>query len=260
MAVNSPALVAPFSRSLNTQRTMQPVETTRRQRLALLIQESGTQSALSEKIEKSPAQISQWLNASLNSKTGKPRVMSHGIAREIEEKLGKPSGWMDQPTEGGQGAGRPADAEESNVSEGPAIRGPYPLISEVQAGMWTELCDNFAPGDAEDWLPSTKNLGECGYMLRVNGNSMENPGGRFSFPEGMVLHVNPDLDPAPNQFVIVRRESTKQATFKRYVVIDGEPYLEAINPDWPKDKKYLPLQPGDAWCGVVVDASYGGLL
>ena len=151
-------------------------------------------------------------------------------------------------------------SEESNVSEGPAIRGPYPLISEVQAGMWTELCDNFAPGDAEDWLPSTKNLGECGYMLRVNGNSMENPGGRFSFPEGMVLHVNPDLDPAPNQFVIVRRESTKQATFKRYVVIDGEPYLEAINPDWPKDKKYLPLQPGDAWCGVVVDASYGGLL
>jgi len=151
-------------------------------------------------------------------------------------------------------------SEESNVSEGPAIRGLYPLISEVQAGMWTELCDNFAPGDAEDWLPSTKNLGECGYMLRVNGNSMENPGGRFSFPEGMVLHVNPDLDPAPNQFVIVRRESTKQATFKRYVVIDGEPYLEAINPDWPKDKKYLPLQPGDVWCGVVVDASYGGLL
>lgn len=44
--------------------------------------------------------------------------------------------------------------EESNVSEGPTIRGLYPLISEVQAGMWTELCDNFAPGDAEDWLPS----------------------------------------------------------------------------------------------------------
>ena len=46
---------------------MQPVETTRRQRLALLIQEAGTQSALSEKIEKSPAQISQWLNASRDS-------------------------------------------------------------------------------------------------------------------------------------------------------------------------------------------------
>lgn len=149
--------------------------------------------------------------------------------------------------------------EESNVSEGPAIRGLYPLISEVQAGMWTELCDNFAPGDAEDWLPSTKNLGECGYMLRVKGKSMEVPGARISFAEGMVLHVKAPADPQPGDFVIVRRDGTDQATFKKYVVIDGHPYLEAINPDWPKELKYLPMQPGDTWCGVVVDASLGGL-
>lgn len=147
----------------------------------------------------------------------------------------------------------------SNVSSGPDERGRYPLISEVQAGMWTELRDEFQPGDAEEWLPSTKNLGKCGYMLRVTGDSMEDPGGRYSFPAGMVLHVNPDMTPQPNQFVIVRREATQQATFKRYVMLDGEPYLEAINPDWPKDKKFLKLQPGDAWCGVVVDASLGNL-
>ncbi|WP_416402055.1 LexA family protein [Alicycliphilus denitrificans] len=150
-------------------------------------------------------------------------------------------------------------SEESNITEGPAIRGPYPLISEVQAGMWTELCDNFAPGDAEDWLPSTKNLGECGYMLRVRGKSMEVPGARVSFAEGMVLHVKAPADPQPGDFVIVRRDGTDQATFKKYVVIDGYPYLEAINPDWPKELKYLPMQPGDTWCGVVVDASLGGL-
>ena len=148
---------------------------------------------------------------------------------------------------------------DSNITNGPAARGPYPLISEVQAGEWTELCDHFAPGDAEDWLPSTKNLGACGYMLRVNGKSMENPGGRHSFMDGVILHVNPDLQPMPGQFVIVRREATKEATFKRYTLIDGDPYLEAINPEWPKDKKYLKLQPGDEWCGVVVDASFGNL-
>lgn len=147
----------------------------------------------------------------------------------------------------------------SNVSAGPDVKGLYPLISEVQAGMWTELCDQFQPGDAESWLASTKNLGQAGYMLRVTGNSMEDLGARFSFSEGMVLHVNPDLTPMPGQFVIVRRESTQEATFKRYVMIDGEPYLEAINPDWPKEKKFLKLQPGDAWCGVVVDASLGSL-
>lgn len=147
----------------------------------------------------------------------------------------------------------------SNVEPGPDAQGLYPLISEVQAGMWTELQDNFAPGDADEWLPSTKNLGPHGYMLRVVGKSMENPGGRPSFPEGMILHVKPGCVPVPGQFVIVRRERTKEATFKKYILIEGAPYLEAINPDWPKEEKYLKLQPDDEWCGIVVDASLGGL-
>ncbi len=147
----------------------------------------------------------------------------------------------------------------SNISAGPDAKGEYPLISDVQAGAWTEICDNFQPGDAEDWLVSTKNLGKCGYMLRVSGKSMEHPGARYNFTDGMILHVNPELDPVPGQFVIVRRESTKQATFKKYILIDGEPYLEAINPDWPKEQKYLKLQKGDTWCGVVVDASFGAM-
>lgn len=152
-----------------------------------------------------------------------------------------------------------ATSTASNIEPGPDAHGSYPLISEVQAGNWTELQDNFAPGDAEEWLPSTKNLGPHGYMLRVKGDSMTNPGSRLSFPDGTILHVKPGCMPTPGQFVIVRREHTQEATFKRYVLIDSEPYLEAINPDWPKEKKYLPLRPGDEWCGVVVDASLGGL-
>lgn len=163
----------------------------------------------------------------------------------------------------GEGPMLPGDGEaatHANTSTGPDIKGTYPLISKVQAGAWTELCDHFQPGQADEWLPSTKNLGKCGYMLRVEGKSMENPTGKPSFAEGMVLHVNPHLDPVPGNYVVVRRNSTLEATFKRYVLIDGEKYLEAINPDWPKDMKYLPLQPGDEWCGVVVDASLGGLI
>lgn len=147
----------------------------------------------------------------------------------------------------------------ANVVSGPDIKGSYPLISDVQAGMWTEICDNFQPGDAEQWLPSTKNLGAHGYMLRVSGDSMKDPGARYSFPDGTILHVNPSLVPQVGQFVVARREATKQATFKKYVMIEGEPYLEAINPDWPKEMRFLKLQPGDVWCGVVVDASMGVL-
>lgn len=156
--------------------------------------------------------------------------------------------------------GKGAMLPEANTSPGPEVKGVYPLISEVQAGNWTELCDNFQPGDADEWLPSTKNLGRCGFMLRVRGKSMENPNGKPSFTEGMILHVNPDIDPLPGHFVVVRRSSTDETTFKRYIQIEGAPYLEAINPDWPKEEKYLKLMPGDAWCGVVVDASLGGLI
>lgn len=133
----------------------------------------------------------------------------------------------------------------------------YPLVSFVQAGGWTEICDNFQPGDADEWYPSAKNLGPHGYMLRVKGKSMYAPGEKYSFPEGMLLHVNPSMEPVPGQFVIVRRNGSQEATFKRYIMIDGEPYLEAINPNWPE--KYLKLLPGDDWCGVVVDASMNSL-
>lgn len=195
-----------------------------------------------------PASVSNWFNNPEKVSTI-TRANAEKICAKYDLKVSP--AWLSE--------GRLPKFSEANVVPGPDTKGTYPLISEVQAGMWTELCDHFQPGDADEWLPSTKNLGKCGYMLRVNGNSMEDPGGRFSFPDGMVLHVNPDLTPTPNQFVIVRREPTKEATFKRYVLLDGEPYLEAINPDWPKDKKFLKLQPGDAWCGVVVDASLGNL-
>lgn len=148
---------------------------------------------------------------------------------------------------------------DANVLPGPAVRGQgrYPLISFVQAGEWTAIHDNFQPGDAEEWPVTHLNLGRNGYVLRVNGDSMTAPGERWSFPHGMLLFVNPDKEPMPGQFVIVRRERDKEATFKKLIKVDGELFLEAINPAWPK--RYIQLEPGDVWCGVVVDASFGNL-
>lgn len=78
---------------------MQRIEEIYRERLALLIRTygEGKQSVLSRLIDKSPAQISQWVNASKDSKTGQPRAMDRTTAREIEVKLGLSNGWMDQP-------------------------------------------------------------------------------------------------------------------------------------------------------------------
>lgn len=153
-----------------------------------------------------------------------------------------------------------APHEQSNVTAGPASKGAgrYPLISWVQAGEWTDICDNFQPGSADEWPSSHHDLGKCGYFLRVQGDSMTAPpGSPYSFPPGVLLHVHPEREPMPGQFVIVRRTSENEATFKRLALVDGELFLEAINPDWPR--RYLPLKEGDVFCGVVVDASFGNL-
>ena len=158
-----------------------------------------------------------------------------------------------------EGADFPVNPGAHNTLPGPDVHGPYPVLSTVQAGRWTEICGQFQREDAQEWRPSARRLGPNGYMLRVAGQSMYAPGQAYSFPEGMILHVNPDAAPVPGQFVVVRRADSDEATFKRYVLIDGRPFLEAINPDWPKELKYLPLQPDDVWCGVVKDASVGDL-
>ncbi len=238
---------------------MRSIDDIRRSNIRRLEQEYGSLKALADKIERSESQVSQWKNGAVNSGTGKPRGMRSETARFIELATERQEGWLDRDHDASDTAAENAN-EIANTTPGPSIKGVYPLISKVQAGMWSGLCEQFQPHHAQEWLPSTKNLGRCGYMLRVDGKSMENPSGRHNFAEGMVLHVNPDLTPDPGQYVVVRRNGTQEATFKRYVLIDGEKYLEAINPDWPKDMKYLPLQPGDEWCGVVVDASLGGLI
>ena len=145
--------------------------------------------------------------------------------------------------------------EEGNVKEGPQLNRKriYPLISEVQAGDWTEICDNFQPGDADDWRESHKDLGPYGFVLRIEGDSMTGAAGaQYSFPAGFLLYVNPDLEALPGRFVVVRRNGDKKATFKRYVKVDGVDYLEALNPMWPS--RYIKLQDGDVFCGVVVHA------
>lgn len=81
------------------------------------------------------------------------------------------------------------------------------------------------------------------------------PGEPYSFPDGMLIYVNPHIDPVPGQFVIARRRGIgKEATFKRYTLIDGEPYLEALNPNWPN--RYIKMEEGDTICGVVRHAGF----
>lgn len=146
----------------------------------------------------------------------------------------------------------------SNISPGPDIKGKgkYPVISLVQAGQWTG-CQPVEAWEASEWRISHHDLGPHGYFLRVRGQSMTAPNGQYSFPDGMLLHVNPQIEATPGRFVIAARQKAEEATFKRLAMLDGELWLEALNPDWPN--RFIKLEPNDRIVGVVVDASFGTL-
>lgn len=76
------------------------IEEIRRAKLKQLVTTigGGKQSALADAIGVSASQLSQWINASPDSKTGKPRSMDSNTARRIEQVLGMTGGWMDQAT------------------------------------------------------------------------------------------------------------------------------------------------------------------
>lgn len=144
-----------------------------------------------------------------------------------------------------------------NVALAPAAMRPrkYPVISSVQAGEWSEIVDNFQPGDADDWQDSPVDLGPHGFILQLEGDSMTNPvGGKDNFPDGMYVHVNPDVEAQPGDYVIAKREHENKATFKKLVRVDGEQYLHAINPTWPKP--YIKLEPGDKIVGKLKFAGW----
>lgn len=150
-----------------------------------------------------------------------------------------------------------APSRESNVVSAPAFMKPrrYPVISSVQAGEWSEIVDNFAAGDADEWQDSPMDLGPHGFVLKLDGDSMTNHGGgKDNFPEGMYVHIHPGIECQPGDYVVAKREYENKATFKKLVRVDGELYLHAINPSWPKP--YIKLEPGDKIIGKLKFAGW----
>lgn len=121
-----------------------------------------------------------------------------------------------------------------NVEPGPDIKGRLPLISWVQAGVWMDIVDNFAPGDAEEWIACPVKHSDMAFVLRVRGESMFNPSGRPSFSDGDMIFVDPAVQPANKSFVVVRLNNDQETTFKQLIIEGNEQYLKAINPAWPQ--------------------------
>jgi SOS-response transcriptional repressor LexA len=121
--------------------------------------------------------------------------------------------------------------DDSNVSSAPDTRGRVPIISWVQAGNWIEAVDSFPPGHAEDYVEITCPKKAHTFALRVKGDSMVNPNGAPSFPEGFILVIEPEMDVSPGDFVVAKNGD--EATFKQLIKDGGDWYLKPLNPRYP---------------------------
>jgi hypothetical protein len=78
---------------------MQTVQDTRRQRVGILKNKYVKWSVLNEALgwERTNTRLSQIHSGTLRSDRGTPYTMGDDTAREIEQKLKLPEGWMDTP-------------------------------------------------------------------------------------------------------------------------------------------------------------------
>lgn len=142
------------------------------------------------------------------------------------------------------------DIVDANIESAPTM-GMLPLISDVQAGSWNEIVDNFQPGDAEDWIPCPFKHGPNAFILRVAGLSMYNPGGDKSYAPGDFIAVDPQVEPLNRRMVVAKIDHEERATFKQLIIEpDGTCLLQALNPSWPN--RIMPMPEGSRIVGVVI--------
>lgn len=107
----------------------------------------------------------------------------------------------------------------------------YPLFTSVQAGSFSAV-GSFTEKDAAEWVSTTRKASDRAFWLTVEGHSMTAPAGsKPSFPEGMLILVDPDEDVNPGDFCVAGVFNDTEVTFKRFTWEGGKPWLEPLNPN-----------------------------
>lgn len=128
----------------------------------------------------------------------------------------------------------------------------YPLLSHIQAGSWGIV--DLLPSEIEDFVTCPVDLGDDGFCLRVDGESMTCTDGQYSFPHGMNVCFRATPEAGNKDFVCVVRSGEANAIFKQLLLIDGKQFLHSLNPQWPT--KFIELQAGDRITGRLKYAGW----
>lgn len=114
-----------------------------------------------------------------------------------------------------------------------ARRARVPLLNDDQARFWLTGTAGAFPADTEAWIDVSKKVGPSAFARKVVGDSMVNPAGSPSFPEGMTIIIDPAEKPAHRLFVLAKHKENHSLIFRQLLVESGAQYLKPLNPQFP---------------------------
>ena len=127
-----------------------------------------------------------------------------------------------------------------------------PVISWVQAGQFTECRAAEVFSEVDKWVDTSLKIGDNSFALEVKGDSMTNPNGLPTIPEGATVIVDPDAEPRHGKIVIARLDGTNEATVKKLVIDGPQKFLVPLNPRYPN----IPINGNCLIIGVVKGVQY----
>lgn len=133
-------------------------------------------------------------------------------------------------------------------------KGSYPVLSWVSAGNWCEAIEPYHKKSIDRWFETTVDCSDNSFWLYVKGDSMTAPAG-LSIPEGMVILIDPEVEPVNGKLIVAKLENDNEATFKKLVIDAGNKYLKPLNPQY----NMVPINGNCRIIGVVVDAKIANL-
>lgn len=128
-----------------------------------------------------------------------------------------------------------------------------PVISWVQAGMWSDVgCDDPSI-NCTTWMETSANVSSHAFALDVRGDSMHNPLDKRSIPDGARVVVDPVFDPSQlnRRIVVAMLEGSNEATIKEFVKDGPNMYLNPLNPKYPT----IPINEGCRIIAVALEAT-----
>ncbi|EOA2697101.1 LexA family protein [Citrobacter freundii] len=127
-----------------------------------------------------------------------------------------------------------------------------PVISWVQAGQFTECKTAEVFNEVDKWVETSLRVGDSSFALEVKGDSMTNPNGLPTIPEGATVIVDPDAEPFHGKIVVARIDGTNEATVKKLVIDGPQKFLVPLNPRYPN----IPINGNCLIIGVVKGVQY----